>query len=102
MTRLFRGHVDILATIGTGMAIINDPYNKNFLEVIARNPDTISWKEVADKLDFIFRGGRGQDYLQPGSLTAILHKIIDEDKKEEELHQVHETMIEETFCPEEN
>jgi hypothetical protein len=101
MTRLFRGHVDILATIGTGMAIINDPYNKNFLEVIARNPDTISWKEVADKLDFIFRGGRGQDYLQPGCLTAILHKIIDEDRESEDMEEDFDCMIESTFCPEE-
>jgi len=101
MTRLFRGHVDILATIGTGMAIINDPYNKNFLEVIARNPDTISWKEVSDKLAFIFRGGRGQDYLQPGCLTAILHKIIDEDRETEEVEEDFGCMVEDTFCPEE-
>ncbi len=102
MTRLFRGHVDILATIGTGMAIINDPYNKNILEVIAKNPSTISWKGVADKLSFIFKGGRGQDYLQPGSLTAILHKIIDEEKKNEERQQDFDCMLEDTFCPEEN
>ncbi len=102
MTRLFRGHVDILATIGTGMAIINDPYNKNILEVIAKNPATISWKGVADKLSFIFRGGRGQDYLQPGSLTAILHKIIDEKKESDELEQDFDGMIQDTFCPEEN
>ncbi len=102
MTRLFRGHVDILATIGTGMAIINDPYNKNILEVIAENPSTISWKGVADKLSFIFKGGRGQDYLQPGSLTAILHKIIDERKKSDEREQDFDCMIHNTFCPEEN
>ena len=30
---------------------------------------------------FIFQGGRGQDYLQPGSLTAILHKILDESRQ---------------------
>jgi len=102
MTKLFRGHVDILATIGTGMAIINDPYNKNFLEVIAKNPETISWKGVADRLSFIFKGGRGQDYLQPGSLTAILHKIIDEEKKGEEREQDFDCMIQDTFCPEEN
>ncbi len=102
MTRLFRGHVDILATIGTGMAIINDPYNKNILEVIAKNPATISWKGVADKLSFIFKGGRGQDYLQPGSLTAILHKIIDEENKNGRRQQDFDCMIQDTFCPEEN
>ncbi|MFP7754811.1 hypothetical protein ACLG6S_09180 [Thermodesulfobacteriota bacterium B35] len=78
LTRMFLGHVDILATIGTGMAIINDPYNRNLFEVVATGPDTMTWKEVAERSAFIFKGGRGQDYLQPGSLTAILHKIIEE------------------------
>jgi len=100
MTRLFRGRIDILATIGTGMAIINDPYNKNFFEIIARNPSSISWKTVAAQSSFIFKGGRGQDYLQPGSLTAILHKIIDEEKNGEERDRYHEEMIQETLCPE--
>ena len=81
LTKMFLGHVDILATIGTGMAIINDPYNKNFFEVVAKNPATITWKDMADKSAFIFAGGRGRDYLQPGSLTAILHKILDEQQK---------------------
>lgn len=102
LTRLFRGKIDILATIGTGMAIINDPYNKNFFEVIADNPDTISWQTVAEKSAFIFKGGRGQDYLQPGSLTAILHKIIDEDKKGQELDRMHQNMIQEALYPEGN
>lgn len=100
LTRLFRGRIDILATIGTGMAIINDPYNKNFFEIIAGNQSFISWKTVADQSSFIFKGGRGRDYLQPGSLTAILHKIIDEEKKGEELDRDHEEMIQETLCPE--
>lgn len=100
LTRLFRGKIDILATIGTGMAIINDPYNKNFFEVIARNPATISWKAVADQSAYIFKDGRGQDYLQPGSLTAILHKLIDEDKQGEELDRIHENMVQEILCPE--
>ena len=78
LTKIFAGHVDILATIGTGMAIINDPYNRNFFEVIAKNPSSITWKDMAEKSSFIFAGGRGSDYLQPGSLTAILHKILDE------------------------
>ncbi len=82
LTRIFRGHVDILATIGTGMAMINNPYNKNFFEVVARNPSTISWKDVALQSAFIFAKGRGQDYLQPGSLTAILHKLLDDQKKQ--------------------
>ncbi len=81
LTRMFLGHVDILATIGTGMAMINDPYNRNLFEVVATGADTMTWKDVADRSAFIFKGGRGQDYLQPGSLTAILHKIIEEENK---------------------
>ncbi|RJX22493.1 MAG: hypothetical protein C4563_03340 [Desulfobulbus sp.] len=80
LNQMFRGHVDILATIGTGLANINDPYNKNFFEVIAGKPSSISWKGLAGELAFIFRSGQGRDYLQPGSLTAIMHKILDEEK----------------------
>jgi hypothetical protein len=80
LTRLFEGSVDILATIGTGLSLINDPYNKIFFEIIASNPSTLSWKGVAQQSASIFQGGRGQDYLQPGSLTAILHKILDETR----------------------
>ena len=81
LTKMFDGHVDILATIGTGMAIINDPYNWNFFEIVAKNPYSITWKDVAEKSSFIFAGGRGNDYLQPGCLTAILHKILDERQR---------------------
>jgi len=80
LTRLFASSVDILATIGTGLALINDPYNKMFFEIIASNPPTISWKNVAQQSSSIFQGERGQDYLLPGSLTAILHKILDEEQ----------------------
>ncbi|MDR2550693.1 MAG: hypothetical protein LBD10_10895 [Desulfobulbus sp.] len=81
LTRLFAGSVDILATIGTGLAMINDPYNKMFFEIIASNPTTITWKNVAQQTSSIFQGDRGQDYLLPGSLTAILHKILDETQQ---------------------
>lgn len=81
LDRMFAGNVDILATIGTGLAAINDPYNKNFFEVVARKPSSITWKDVARELSFIFQGGQGRDYLQPGSLPAILHKIINEERK---------------------
>lgn len=80
LNQLFQGHVDILATIGTGLAVINDPYNKNFFEVVAGNPAAITWKDMESALAFIFRNGHGRDYLQPGSLPAILHKILDEEK----------------------
>lgn len=81
LTRLFLGHVDLLATIGTGMAAVNDPYNLHFFEIIAGNSSGMSWEDLARKTSFIFSAGRGQDYLQPGCLTSILHKILDEDMK---------------------
>ncbi len=81
LTRLFASSVDILATIGTGLAMINDPYNKMFFEIIASNPSTITWKNVAQQSSSIFSGERGQDYLLPGSLTSILHKILDEEQQ---------------------
>ncbi|MCL2340077.1 MAG: hypothetical protein FWC49_00035 [Proteobacteria bacterium] len=81
LTRLFASSVDILATIGTGLALINDPYNKMFFEIIAANPPTITWKNVAQQTASVFQGGQGQDYLLPGSLTAILHKILDETQQ---------------------
>jgi hypothetical protein len=80
LTRLFSGSVDILATIGTGLALINDPYNKIFFEIVATNSPSITWKTAAQQTAFIFQDGRGQDYLQPGSLTSILHKIVDENQ----------------------
>jgi len=94
LSKMFLGHVDILATIGTGLAIINDPYNRNFFEIVAKNPSSITWKDMSDKSAFIFAGGRGADYLQPGSLTAILHKILDEEKKKKQ------NAAKGTACPE--
>jgi hypothetical protein len=81
LSRLFASSVDIMATIGTGLSTINDPYNKMFFEIIANNPATISWKGVAQQTSSIFQGDKGQDYLLPGSLTAILHKILDETEQ---------------------
>ena len=80
LTRLFGGTVDLLASIGTGLALINDPYNKSFCEIIATNSSSMPWKQVAQQTAYIFQSGRGQDYLQPGSLTAVLHKILDEEQ----------------------
>ena len=78
LTRLFEGSVDLLASIGTGLAMINDPYNKSFCEIVAASSPGMTWNQVAKQTAGIFASGRGQDYLQPGSLTAILHKILDE------------------------
>ncbi|MDH4318840.1 MAG: hypothetical protein OEV64_10655, partial [Desulfobulbaceae bacterium] len=80
LNRLFLGKVDILATIGTGLASINDPYNKNLFEIIAANPVSLSWKKVADLSSHIFSNGRGSDYLSPGTLVAILHRLLEEQQ----------------------
>jgi len=77
INRLFNNSVDIFATVGTGKAIVNDPYNQKLFEIIATSNDTLTWEEVAGRLTQIFADGRGSDYLQPGSLPAILHKMMD-------------------------
>ena len=77
LNRLFDNTIDIFATVGTGKAVVNDPYNQRLFEIIAASPDEISWDDVSLKLTPIFADGRGADYLQPGSLPAILHKMMD-------------------------
>ncbi len=61
--------------------MVNDPYNLHFFEIIASNSSNMNWEDFARKTAFIFSGNGGQDYLQPGCLTAILHKILSEDTK---------------------
>lgn len=77
LNKLFDNTIDILATVGTGKAVVNDPYNQMLFEIIATAEDTISWKEIAQKSQSIFAEERGSDYLLPGSLPAILHKMMD-------------------------
>ncbi len=77
LNRLFDNTIDIFATVGTGKAIVNDPYNQRLFEIIAASPNSLSWDEVSDRLTSVFSDGRGSDYLQPGSLPAILHKMMD-------------------------
>ncbi len=77
LNRLFNNSIDILATIGTGKAVVNDPYNRKLFEIIATTPDNVGWKEINRRAASIFAEGRGADYLQPGSLPAILHKMMD-------------------------
>lgn len=77
LNTLFRNQVDILATVGTGKARINNPYNQQLFEIIARAPETIGWDEIARQSSDIFERGNGEDYLQPGSLPSILHKMMD-------------------------
>jgi len=75
---LFNNNVDILATVGTGKAVINNPYNKFLFEAVAKAGKTLSWDDLSERSSIIFKQGLGEDYLQPGSLPAILHKIMDQ------------------------
>ncbi len=77
LNRIFHNHVDILATIGTGKTTVNTPYNQRFFEIIAEGGGDLSWEEVARRSAGIFQASLADDYLQPGSLPAILHKIMD-------------------------
>ena len=79
LNHLFKNNVDILATVGTGKSRINDPYNQKLFEIVAEAPGSISWKEIEAKTLHIFEKGLGEEYLQPGGLPAILHKIMDQD-----------------------
>lgn len=79
LNRLFYNSVDILATVGTGKTAINNPYNQQFLEIIAQKGTFLTWQDVVDSSAEIFARNLGEDYLQPGSLPAILHKMTDLD-----------------------
>jgi hypothetical protein len=78
LANLFNNNVDILATVGTGKAVVNNPYNQFLFEAVANGNRDLSWDDVAEKSSRIFKQGLGEDYLQPGSLPAILHKIMDQ------------------------
>ncbi len=78
LAALFNNNVDILATVGTGKAVINNPYNEFLFKTIARENGYLSWDDLAKRSSKIFKQGLGEDYLQPGSLPAILHKIMDQ------------------------
>lgn len=78
LATLFNNNVDILATVGTGKAVINNPYNQFLFEAVARANGDLSWDDLSEQSARIFKQGLGEDYLQPGSLPAILHKIMDQ------------------------
>ncbi len=78
LATLFNNNVDILATVGTGKAVVNNPYNEFLFEAVAKTNKDLSWDDISDKSAKIFKQGLGEDYLQPGSLPAILHKIMDQ------------------------
>lgn len=78
LATLFNNNVDILATVGTGKAVINNPYNEFLFEAVAKANGNLSWDDISRRSAKIFKRGLGEDYLQPGSLPAILHKIMDQ------------------------
>lgn len=82
LAMFFHNKVDILATVGTGKAIVNDPYNQLLFELVASRSNSLSWEDVSDQAAIIFKHGMGEEYLQPGSLPAILHKIMDQKQIE--------------------
>ena len=75
LSQIFAGQIDILATVGTGKVTINNQYNRVLLELAASHPHLSSWDEVAQLTQPIFTETGGSDYLQPGSLPALLHKM---------------------------
>lgn len=75
LNRLFSNRVDILATVGTGQSTINNPYNITLFEIVAKEPTLSTWDQVAHKTAHIFNSDNGKEYLQPGSLPALLHKM---------------------------
>lgn len=84
LAMFFHNKVDILATVGTGKAIINNPYNQLLFELVASRSSNLSWDDVSEQAAIIFKRGMGEEYLQPGSLPAILHKIMDQKKIEKQ------------------
>ncbi len=76
LNKLFRNQVDILATVGTGKASINNSYNIALFEIVAAVGKNLTWDTISEKTSSIFSQHQGEEYLQPGSLPAILYKMI--------------------------
>lgn len=79
LTQRFGNRVDILATVGAGKAEINTPYNARLFEIVAGKSTartTLTWQDIATGADAIFTADTGGEYIQPGSLPAILHKMM--------------------------
>ncbi|PIE60524.1 MAG: hypothetical protein CSA31_01600 [Desulfobulbus propionicus] len=78
---LFAGSVDILATVGTGLTHVNNPFNSFLFELVAQKNGNLTWSDVNRETRFIFDLAGGEGYLRPDSLTAILHRIIREQEQ---------------------
>ncbi len=89
ISRQFQDKVDILATTGTGKSVINNPYNRKLFEIIAKNQDISSWDQVTRKTSSIFTENRGEEYIQPGSLPAILHKMLHRTRQNNGIDQTN-------------
>lgn len=79
LNQRFGNTIDILATIGTGTSTINTSYNTKLFEIIAQsqnNQRNLTWQDIATGANRIFASDVGGEYIQPGSLPAILHKMI--------------------------
>jgi len=78
LIRRFGNRLDILATVGTGTAAINTPFNTRMLEIVAEQHErvvTLTWQELARLTHTIFATDQGNEYILPGSLPAILYKM---------------------------
>lgn len=80
LTRIFCNNIDMLGSLGAGKVGVNNLYNLFLFETVAEGPVGISWKEVDRRSSFIFQGDGGSSYLSPGSLPAILYKVIGEGR----------------------
>ena len=80
LTGIFCNRVDMLGSMGTGMTNVNNLYNLFLFETIAAGPVEMNWREVDRRSLFIFPGESGRSYLRPGSLPAVLYKIIGEGR----------------------
>lgn len=73
---IFENNVDIFGTVGTGTARMNNSFNRRLLEIAALPEAPSSWQHVASLLEDISgKGQTGGEYIIPGSLPAILHKM---------------------------
>ena len=73
--RIFGDGIDILATVGTGRTTVNNPYSRQLLELAASVGAPATWEGVQARMGIAATQGDG-DYIQPGSLPAILHKMM--------------------------
>jgi hypothetical protein len=80
LTSIFCNKIDLLGSLGSGKTRVNNLYNLFLFETVAAGPAGMSWKEVDRRSSFVFKGDGGSSYLSPGSLPAILYKIIGEGR----------------------